>query len=68
MAVPRSTRTAVAEALAAVVRDLGLPRIQVRWFKGARVYHDAADAALSALAARIRPGLQAPQCPRSSPR
>ena len=36
MSVPRSTRAAVSEALAAVAPDLGLPRIHVRWFKGAR--------------------------------
>src|SRR5689334_25154756 len=67
MSVPRSTRAAVSEALAAVARDLGLPRVHVRWFKGARVYHDAADAALSALASRIRPGLQGAAVPAVGP-
>ncbi len=67
MSVPRSTRVAVAEALAAVVKDLGLPRIRVRWFKGARACHDAADAALSALASRIRPGLQGAAVPAVEP-
>jgi hypothetical protein len=67
MSVPRSTRAAVAEALAAVARDLGLPRIRVRWFKGSRVHHDAEDAALSALASRIRPGLQGAAVPAVDP-
>jgi hypothetical protein len=58
MSVPRSTRVAVSEALDAVARDLRLPRMQVRWFKGARAHWDAADAALYALASRIRPGLK----------
>jgi len=58
MAVRRSTRAAVAEALEAVAKDLRLPRVQVRWFKGARGYWDDTDAALYALSSRIRPGLQ----------
>jgi len=58
MVVPRSTRTAVKEALDAVGRDLGLPRLRVRWFRGSRAYWDESDAALYALSSRIRPGLQ----------
>ncbi len=58
MAVRRSTRVAVAEALEAVAKDLRLPRMQVRWFKGAHGYWDDTDAALYALSSRIRPGLQ----------
>jgi len=57
MSVRRSTRAAVAEALAAVAKDLGIPRIQVRWFKGAHGYWDETDAALYALSSKIRPGL-----------
>ncbi len=57
MAVRRSTRVAVAEALEAVTKDLRLPRLQVRWFKGARGYWDDTDAALYALSSKIRPGL-----------
>ena len=57
MSVRRSTRAAVAEALAAVAKDLGIPRIQVRWFKGANGYWDESDAALYALSSRIRYGL-----------
>ena len=67
MSVPRSTRAAVAEALAAVVKDLGLPRVTVRWFRGARAYWDETDAALSALASRIRPGLQGASVPAVEP-
>lgn len=59
MTVPRSTRAAVGEALAAVAGDLRLPRLQVRWFRGARGSGDHEDAALSALSSTIRPGLQA---------
>src|SRR5262245_1157779 len=59
MVVPRATRAAVKEALEAIVQDLGLPRLCVRWFKGARAYWDDTDAALYALSSRIRPGLQA---------
>lgn len=58
MSVPRSTRGAVSETLAAVAKDLSLPRVKVRWFKGARAYWDVTDAALYALASRIRPGLK----------
>src|SRR5262245_63259863 len=58
IAVRRATRAAVAEALEAVTKDLGLPRLRVRWFRGARGYWDDADAALYALSSRIRPGLQ----------
>lgn len=57
MTVRRSTRVAVAEALEAVARDLRLPRMRVRWFKGARGYWDDADAALYALSSKIRPRL-----------
>jgi hypothetical protein len=67
MSVPRSTRLAVGEALAAVARDLGLPRMRVRWFKGARAYWDAADAALYALSGKIRPGLQGAAVPGVEP-
>ena len=59
MTVPRSTRAAVGEALAAVATDLRLPRLQVRWFRGARGCRDHEDAALSALSSTIRPGLHA---------
>lgn len=59
MSVPRSTRRAVSEAHGAVARDLGLPPLQIRWFKGARPHWDESDAALCALSSRIRPGLQA---------
>jgi hypothetical protein len=58
MAVRRSTRAAVAEALDAVLKDLRLPRVQVRWFRGAHGYWDDADAALYALSSRMRAGLQ----------
>jgi hypothetical protein len=58
MAVRRSTRVAVALALEAVLTDLRLPRVRVRWFKGARAYWDDSDAALYALSSRIRTGLQ----------
>jgi hypothetical protein len=54
MVVRRATRTAVAEALQAVTRDLGLPRLRVRWFKGARGAWDDSDAALYALSSKIR--------------
>lgn len=57
MAVRRATRAAVAEALAAVAKDLGIPRVQVRWFKGANGYWDESDAALYALSSKIRAGL-----------
>jgi hypothetical protein len=57
MAVPRSTRMAAKEALDAIRPDLQLPRLQVRWFRGARARWDHADAALCALSSRIRPGL-----------
>jgi len=57
MSVRRSTRAAVAETLAAVAKDLGIPRIQVRWFKGANGCWDESDAALYALSSKIRPGL-----------
>jgi hypothetical protein len=57
MTVRRATRVAVAEALEAVTRDLGLSRVRVRWFKGARGYWDDADAALYALSSKIRPRL-----------
>jgi len=57
MAVRRATRLAVAEALEAIARDLSLPRLHVRWFKGARAYWDEADAALYALSSKIRPRL-----------
>jgi len=57
MTVRRSTRVAVAEALDAVARDLRLPRMRVRWFKGARAYWDDTDAALYALSSKIRPRL-----------
>ncbi len=57
MAVRRSTRAAVAEALEAVAKDLRLPRMRVRWFKGARGDWDDTDAALYALSSRIRSSL-----------
>src|SRR5947209_6163489 len=57
MAVRRSTRLAVAATLEAVVTDLQLPRVQVRWFKGARGYWDDTDTALHALSSKIRPRL-----------
>ena len=57
MTVRRSTRHAVALALEAVARDLALPRMRVRWFKGARGYWDDTDAALYALSSKIRPRL-----------
>ena len=57
MAVRRATRVAVAETLAAVAKDLELPRMRVRWFKGARGYWDDTDAALYALSSKIRPRL-----------
>jgi hypothetical protein len=59
MSVPRSTRRAVGEALAAVARDLRLPPMKIRWFRGARAHWDESDAALCALSSRIRAGLQA---------
>jgi hypothetical protein len=49
---------AVGEALRAVTSDLGLPRVLVRWFRGARAHWDAADAALYGLSSSIRPGLK----------
>src|SRR5204863_6264030 len=58
---------AVAEALDAVARDLRLPRVRVRWFKGARAYWDGADQALTALSSRIRPGLQGAAVPGVDP-
>jgi hypothetical protein len=67
MSVPRSTRAAVGEALGAVVRDLSLPRLAVRWFKGARGHRGEGDAALSALGARIHPGLKGAAVPASEP-
>src|SRR5262245_31326961 len=67
MSVPRSTRTAVAETLEAVRADLRLPRIFVRWFKGARAYWDEGDAALCALSSRIRPGLRGAVVPAVDP-
>ena len=57
MAVRRATRMAVAQTLAAVGKDLDLPRLCVRWFKGARGYWDDTDAALYALSSKIRPRL-----------
>ncbi|HXJ78267.1 MAG TPA: hypothetical protein VMS64_06240 [Candidatus Methylomirabilis sp.] len=57
MAVRRATRLAVANALEAVVKDLQLPRLRVRWFKGACGYWDDTDAALYALSSKIRPRL-----------
>jgi len=57
MTVRRSTRRAVADALSAVGRDLGLPRMRVRWFKGTRGYWDDTDTALYALSSKIRPRL-----------
>jgi hypothetical protein len=59
MAVRRATRLAVSETLAAVGKDLGLPRLRVRWFRGARGYWDDTDAALYALSSKIRPRLLA---------
>jgi len=57
MAVRRAARIVVAEALEAVAADLRLPRLRVRWFKGARGCWDDGDAALYALSSKIRPGL-----------
>jgi hypothetical protein len=57
MAVRRATRVAVAETLDAVARDLRLPRVRVRWFKGARAFWDDTDAALYLLSSKIRPRL-----------
>jgi len=59
MTVRRSTRVAVAAALEAAAKDLRLPRMQVRWFEGARRYWDDTDAALYALSSKIRPRLLA---------
>lgn len=67
MSVPRATRAAVAETLDAVRRDLRLPRMQVRWFRGARAYWDLTDAALCALSSRIRPGLKGALVPAIDP-
>jgi hypothetical protein len=67
MAVRRATRLAVAEALEAVTKDLGLPRLRVRWFKGARGYWDDADAALYALSSKIRPRLLGAAVPAVEP-
>ena len=67
MSVPRATRAAVGEALEAVARDLRLPRVKVRWFKGARAYWDDTDAALYALSSRLRPGLQGAAVPAVDP-
>src|SRR5262249_3946295 len=57
MAVRRAVRRVAAEALEAVAADLRLPRLRVRWFKGARGCWDDGDAALYALSSKIRPGL-----------
>ncbi|PWU23388.1 MAG: hypothetical protein C5B48_08705 [Candidatus Rokuibacteriota bacterium] len=59
MTVRRATRVAVGEALEAVARDLRIPSVRIRWFKGARPCWDNADAALYALSTRIRPDLKA---------
>ena len=67
MSVPRSARTAVSDTLEAVRGDLCLPRVRVRWFKGARAYWDDSDSALCALSERIRPGLRGAIVPGADP-
>jgi hypothetical protein len=67
MSVPLSTRMAVREALDTVASDLQLPRVRIRWFKGARACWDDMDDALYALSTRIRPGLQGAAVPAAEP-